>query len=44
MEAVFTKQPLPEDGRPFWARLLASLRPHIDLKKKEITIRGKADF
>lgn len=44
MEAVFTKQPVQEDSRPFWLRLLTSLRVHIDLKKREFGLRGKADF
>lgn len=38
------KPPKKEDSRPFWKRLLASLHVHVDLKKGEFTLRGKADF
>jgi len=44
LEKIVTQQTPPEDKRPFWMRLLTSVRVHIDLKKREAGIRGKADF
>lgn len=44
MQAIFARPVPKEDLRPFWKRLLTSLRPHADLKKKEFTIRGGAKF
>lgn len=33
-----------EDRRSFLVRLFSSLRPHFDLKKREISIKGGTKF
>jgi hypothetical protein len=33
-----------EDRRSFLVRLFASIRPHFDFKKQEISIKGGAKF
>lgn len=45
-EIVFEgKKEEPEDKRPFWLRLLSSLRPEIKPGKKTyVGIKGEAEF
>lgn len=45
-EAVFQKQKKePEDKRPWWLRLLSSIRPEIKPGKKTyIGVKGKVEF
>jgi hypothetical protein len=45
-EAIFEQKPKQEkDKRPFWLRLLRSIRPEIKPGKKPyIGIKGKAEF
>ena len=45
-EAIFRQKPKQkEDKRPFWLRLLRSIRPEIKPGKKAyVGIRGKAEF
>jgi len=46
-EAVFQqrKKEKPEDKRPFWLRLLSSIRPEIKPGKTPyVGIKGKAEF
>jgi hypothetical protein len=44
MRLLFRPRLPEEDGRPFWARLLLSLRPDFDLKKGQFWIKGEAEF
>jgi hypothetical protein len=42
---IFWTQPVPEDPRPFWVRLLLSVRIDPDsLKGKRIYLTGGAEF
>jgi hypothetical protein len=44
-EAVFRQKPKKEDKRPWWLRLLGSLRPEIKPGKKPyVGIKGKVEF
>jgi len=45
-EAIFRQKPKQEkDKRPFWLRLLRSIRPDLrPAKKPYIGIKGKAEF
>jgi hypothetical protein len=49
MQAIFLKQPVAEDGRPWWARLASSLRFKLKLQAKRqpvksVSIEGGVDF
>ena len=41
---IFTIPPPAEDPRPFWQRLLSSLRVDIDLKAMRFWIKGEASW
>jgi len=44
-ESVIQKAPAPEDKRPFWKRLLFSIRPDIKLTDRNyIGLKGQAKF
>jgi hypothetical protein len=44
-ESVIQKAKPPEDNRPFWKRLLFSIRPDIKLNDRNyIGLRGQAKF
>jgi hypothetical protein len=43
-DTVIQKAPAPEDNRPFWKRLLLSIRPDIKLTDNYYGLRGQANF
>jgi len=43
-ESVIQKAPVPEDKRPFWKRLLLSIRPDIKPLDNYYGLRGQAKF
>jgi hypothetical protein len=44
-ETIIQKAPVPEDRRPFWQRLLFSIRPDIKLNDPNyLGLRGQAKF
>jgi len=43
-DAVIQKAPAPEDNRPFWKRLLLSIRPDIKPLDNYYGLRGQAKF
>jgi len=43
-DTVIQKAPAPQDSRPFWKRLLLSIRPDIRLTDNYYGLKGQAKF